>query len=208
MDEIKRRPGRPKGTEKRGEKKYMTNEQLRAFFRAVERDRRDDFMFNLMFFVGARVQEIANITCEDINGDSQQVTIKGLKGGTTRVYTMPDKLYKKYKRWMKDREKIKGAAMNPYLFITNKSQDNKPISRDMIQWLFRKYMQTAGLKGFYPHSLRHSIAIARARAGHNAVRIRNWLRQRDLKTAQNYVDMYGKEAQEDEREATEIYESL
>ena len=112
---------------------------------------------------------------------------------------------------MKERSKIKDSDKNPYLYITAHGYYDTGISRDGIQWLFRKYAKEAGLEvgsqnGFYPHSLRHTCAIQRVRAGHSAVRIQKWLRQKRLDSTLKYFDLVGKELREDESEAQAVFD--
>ncbi len=114
--------------------------------------------------------------------------------------------FQKYQRWLKERSKIEDSEKNPYLFITSHSVYDEGISRDGIQWLFKKYAKQAELEGFSAHSLRHTTAIQRVRAGHSAVRIQKWLRQKSLTSTLRYFDLAGKELQEDENEAQAVFD--
>jgi len=200
--------GRPEGTKKGGVIKYLSDEQLEAFMKEVRSSKRDDFLFGLMLYVGTRVAEIANLKLEDFNEESNQVVIRGVKSGNTRVYTMPGKLWKKYQRWLKERDKIKDSDKNPYVFITSHGTYDTGMSRDGIQYLFKEYAKKAGLNGFSAHSLRHTTAIQRVRAGHSAVRIQKWLRQKQLTSTLKYFDLAGKELQEDENEAQQVFDKF
>ena len=201
-----KKPGRPENTGKGGIIKYLNDDQLERFMKAVRPSQRDDLLFSLMFYVGARISEIANLRLKDVNIESRQVVIRGVKGGNTRVYTINGKLWKKYTRWVKERSKNEDSDKNPYLFITSHSVYDEGISRDGVQWLFKKYAKVAGLEGFSAHSLRHSTAIQRVRAGHSAVRIQKWLRQKQLTSTLKYFDLAGKELQEDENEAQQVFD--
>ena len=78
----KRKPGRPKlPTKLKGKRlrKYMTDDQLARFMKAIKQSIRDDFLFSLMLYVGARVVEIVNIELDDINEESNQIVIRGVK---------------------------------------------------------------------------------------------------------------------------------
>jgi len=201
-----KKPGRPVGTGKGGVIKYLNDDQLERFMKAARSSPRDDLLFSVMLYVGARVAEVASLKLDDVNIESRQVVIRGVKSGNTRVYTINGKLWKKYKRWLKERSKIEDSEKNPYLFITSHSVYDEGISRDGIQWLFKKYAKQAGLEGFSAHSLRHTTAIQRVRAGHSAVRIQKWLRQKSLTSTLRYFDLAGKELQEDENEAQEVFD--
>lgn len=200
--------GRPQGTGRNGQIKYLSDIQLEAFMKQVRQSKRDDFLFGLMLYVGARVAEIANLRLEDFNEESNQVVIRGVKSGNTRVYTMPGKLWKKYQRWIKERDKVEDADKNPFVFITSHGTYDSGMSRDGIQYLFKEYARKAGLEGFSAHSLRHTTAIQRVRAGHSAVRIQKWLRQKQLTSTLKYFDLAGKELAEDENEAQQVFDKF
>jgi site-specific recombinase XerD len=107
---------------------------------------------------------------------------------------------------MKERAKVKDAEKNPFLFITSHGIYDTGMSRDGIQFLFKEYVRKAGLGGFSAHSLRHTTAIQRVRAGHSAVRIQKWLRQKQLTSTLKYFDLAGKELAEDENEAQKVFD--
>ena len=135
--------GRPKGTGRNGQIKYLSDKQLEAFMKEAKQSKRDDFLFSLMLYVGARVAEIANLRLEDFNEESNQVVIRGVKSGNARVYTMPGKIWKKYQRWMKERANVKDSEKNSFMFITSHCTYDAGISRDGIQYLFKEYEKKA-----------------------------------------------------------------
>ncbi len=201
--------GRPKGTNKGGVIRYLNDDQLKNFMSVIRKSKRDDFLFSLMLYVGARVEEIANLKLEDINEESNQIVIRGVKSGNTRVYTLPGKLWKRYQRWLKQRTKMKDSNKNHFLFVTAHGYYDSGITLGGIQWLFKKYAERAGLNGsFSAHSLRHTCAIQRVRAGHSAVRIQKWLRHKRLDSTLKYFELAGKELREDEKEAQAVFDKF
>ena len=99
---------------KNGMKKYLNDSELHAFRSELEKgkNRRDIFAFNLMLFLGLRVQELCNIKLLDIDNNEQTITIRGLKSGRTRVYDIPGKLWRRYNACIKDRAYISTANHN------------------------------------------------------------------------------------------------
>jgi integrase len=180
--------GRPKGTEKVG-LKYLNESQLKQFFQAVDKsqDRRDQFLFRLILFLGLRVQEAANLKIEDINFDSYQLAVKGLKNGRSRVYDLNGRLWHKLEMWLKERKRIANGR-NPYLFPSNKYFD-EPATVQSLKNHFKIYAEKAGLNSdFSVHSLRHSCGIIHARQGESAISIMLWLRHRSVNSTQIYFE--------------------
>lgn len=205
MNEVKH-IGRPMGTTKEGVRKYLNDNELRAFMKVIKKSKRDDFLFSLMLFVGARVSEISQLKLADINPESNQIVIRGVKGGNVRWYTIPGKLWKKLERWLRQRKRIKYADKNPYILISKYSYYDSPMTEQAIKCQFKKYANLAGLNnGFSVHSLRHTAACLRVRKGHSAVRIQKWLRQKSITSVQQYFQLVGPELEEDEREAAETF---
>ena len=128
---------RPKGTKKGGIIKYLSDSQLNQFMKAIKKSRRDNFLFCLIFYCGLRVGEAVKIKLSEINHESNQIFIKGLKNGLSRYYTMPGKLWKKYQRWIKEREKIKDADKNPFLFISNHGYYDQPMTEQAVKYIFK-----------------------------------------------------------------------
>ena len=79
---------RPMNSKKPG-LRYLNEAQLKAFKRALAEHGsiRDRVMMGLTLYLGLRVQELVNIELSDIETYSQQITIRGLKGGRVRSYS-------------------------------------------------------------------------------------------------------------------------
>jgi integrase/recombinase XerD len=200
--------GRPKGTEKFGIK-FLTDSQCEAFMKATKKNKRDSFLFSLCLFVGARVSELTQIKHLDVNEGSFQIFIKAKKNGTSRYYTLPGQLWKKYKRWMRERKEMKDADRNPYLFITRQSLHDIPMSDQAMKNAFKKYAAAAKLdNGFSVHSLRHTCAVMRIAEGTHVVKVQKWLRHKSLTSTMIYLDIASPEMKLDEREAAATFDKF
>ena len=124
---------RPKGTEKNG-LKYLDQKQIKAFERVLEEGKnlRDELAMRVCFRFGLRVQELANLKLSDINFDSRQITVRGVKSGRTRTYDIDQELWDKLVKY-KNRNKI-----DDRLF---------PITVQSLKNIFKKYYE--GMTAFY-----------------------------------------------------------
>ena len=179
-------------TIKNGDKKYLNDSELHAFQVVIEKgkNRRDIFAFNLTLFLGLRVQELCNIKLLDIDNNEQTITIRGLKSGRVRTYDIPGKLWRRYKAWIKDRAYISTAKDNDYLFPARLYHDC-PLTAQAFKKLFKQYANKAELNIDYSiHSLRHSCAMIRVRAGSHPVAVQKWLRHRSLSSTEVYFEAF------------------
>ena len=166
---------RPRNTKKNG-LKFLDQDQIKAFEKALVEGKnlRDEVAMRLTFRFGLRVQELYNLKLSDLNFDSQQLTVEGLKNGRTRTYDIDAHLWNKITRYIKQ----------------NKIEDRLfPLSTQGLKFMFKRYAEKAGLPSDYSiHSLRHSIGIAMAQKGASAIYIMKWLRHRSVSSSQVYFE--------------------
>ena len=156
--------------------KYLNHEQLSSFLTALKRGKnlRDQVIFELMLYLGLRVSELLNIHSDDINFESREIVIQGLKGGRRRTYTqVNEKLMRKLKKYVR-------SVSDDRLF---------DISRQGVYKAFRRYVRSAQLSShFSPHSLRHTTAMLMVKKGQSPFEIMGWLRHRSILSAQVYFE--------------------
>jgi len=167
---------RPKGTKKNGWK-YLNEAQLRAFNLALKKhgSLRDQVMMGLTLYLGLRVSELINIKISDIEPESRQITVQGLKGGRRRSYAeIEEKLWSKLVRYIR-----KERATDKLFSVTDQAAKNA----------FKKYARLAGLNSdFSIHSLRHTCAMLKAKSGDSPIKIMLWLRHRSIQSTQRYFE--------------------
>lgn len=178
--------GRPQGTTKNSWK-YLSEKQLVSFFNQVrkEGDLRDDVMMSLTLYLGLRVQELVNLKIKDIEPESREITIQGMKSGRKRSYPdIDEKLWKKLCRWIK-----RLVPDEEFLFPSPKKIDG-PISAQAAKDLFKKYASKEGLSSdFSIHSLRHTCAMLKAKNNESPIKIMLWLRHRSVMSTQRYFEI-------------------
>jgi len=175
-----RKAGRPKGSGTNGRRRYLTDDEMSAFFKGAKAaGPKPDLLFLLAFKYAMRVGEIVNVRMTDINMAAKQITIKAEKGGLTRTYELFDDIMKKLKAWLRVRKE------SPWLF-PSRPDANKPASRISVQFAFYRIAERAGVKGHSVHSLRHTSASHVAKDG-NIIQVSRWLRQRRISSAEVYM---------------------
>lgn len=191
-------PGRPKGSKKNGWK-YLTERQLADLTGAIRREKnlRDGVMFGLTLYLGLRVQELVNIKLSDIEAESREITIQGIKSGRKRAYPdIEEKLWKKLQRWTR-----KLGKNETYLF-PSPAINGQPISTQAVKDLFKKYAAMVKLPGDYSiHSLRHTCAMLKAKDNDSPIKIMHWLRHKSVMSTQKYFErvVFEGEAEEAKR---------
>lgn len=141
--------------------KFLTKEQLRAFFQAIPKTNvRDRLLFNVMYLHALRRGEAAMLTLDDVRDGKIYVT--RLKGGKSLPYPM----YPTSLRLLRQYLAIRPDDDCPYLF-RGRRHCCAPLSGRTIAELFRRYATKAGLPPDlrHPHVLRHTLGTHVANAG-------------------------------------------
>lgn len=131
-------------------------------------------MLGILTSTGIRIQELLDLTWEDIDFKTQALRIHG-KGRKERiVYSLPEHL-----QVLQDL-----AAMKPQagrIFTIEQRE-----ARRMIFDALRPYSQAKQLS---PHAIRHTFATNAAVHGANVTMIGQTLGHKNLETSQKYIDM-------------------
>jgi integrase/recombinase XerD len=172
---------------------YFEYEELRAILRSVNRmtasGRRDYALLALMFNTGARVQEIVDLNCRDLQLQSPpQVTFLG-KGRKTRVCPL----------WPQTAKVLKVLISEQGLDIRSNApvfcnQRGERLTRFGIRYLIAKHCRAAALispslncKRLHPHSVRHSTAVFLLKSGVDLASISHWLGHASVTTTGRYA---------------------
>jgi integrase/recombinase XerD len=129
--------------------KYLTQDELKRFFTAIESPR-DKALFGVIYHYGLRVGEALMLTLDDVNFKNHRITIRRLKnglGGEKPLWRHTAKLLRAYLRERRD--------VGPYLFTGRKG----PLQKRQVQKLFNDYTKAAAIKERSVHALRHSMAV-------------------------------------------------
>lgn len=143
--------------------------------RAAERD---EITLHLGLYLGLRVSEMCEITCEDFDFVERQARINQGKGGKDRVVPIAKAAMPVLRDWAVGRTGL-------FLPTGRKKQFNPRSLHARMQRLGR----AAGLPWLHPHSLRHGCAGRLLSIGMDVRRIQKFLGHADLRTTMIYLDV-------------------
>lgn len=135
--------------------KYLTQDEPKRFFAAITSPR-DRAPFALIYHYGLRVDEATQLIIDDINLKEHCLRIRRLKNGVGGEKPLWRHTAKPLRAYMRVRNNA-----GPYLFTGREG----PLKKRMVQHLFQKYAEKAGITGRSIHALRHSIAVHLLEAG-------------------------------------------
>jgi site-specific recombinase XerD len=162
--------------------------------------RRDLALLSLMYDTGERVQEIADLSVQDVHLEAPY-TIKIMeKGQKTRIVPLMEEQIKILRSYVLETELILLQNRQHPLFFNNR---NEPLTRGGITHILLKYVHKAREcdtslipENISCHSLRHSKAMHLLQAGVNLIYIRDILRHVSIQTTEVYAKVDSKQKRE------------
>lgn len=166
--------------------KYLNEEETKKLLESPDvstrKGRRDQVLLSLLYDSGARVQELADLTINDIRLDTPaQVKLTG-KGRKTRSVPIMDKTANLLSRYIQE-EKLNTRNYNHPLFYNSQG---KKLTRQGIAYILNKYTVISGIDNISPHQMRHTKAMHLTEANINPIFIRDFLGHTDLKVTEIY----------------------
>jgi site-specific recombinase XerD len=167
---------------------------------STTKGRRDVALLSLMYDTGARVQEMVDLTVQDIHVNTPcSVRIMG-KGKKVRIVPLLEEQMKILRYYMEENSLMRSECRPYPLFFNNKKER---LTRGGITHIVQKYAQSARKKepDIIPvklscHSLRHSKAMHLLQAGVNLVYIRDILGHVSIQTTEIYARVDSKQKRE------------
>jgi site-specific recombinase XerD len=162
--------------------------------------RRDAALLSLMYDTGARVQEMADLTVQDVHIDTPcSVRIMG-KGQKVRIVPLLKEQMKILCYYMEENGLMRRECRPYPLFFNNRKEK---LTRGGITHILQKYAQSAKKEkpDIIPtklscHSLRHSKAMHLLQAGVNLIYIRDILGHVSIQTTEIYARIDSKQKRE------------
>lgn len=132
------------------------------------------FMIGLLSTTGIRIQEMLNLTWQDVNFEENSLRINGKGQKDRKVYTTAEVL-------------AEAKQAQKYCVLTNKMfWFSQRWARTIIWEALKPYSKAKQLS---PHAIRHTYATELAKQGENVTTIAKLLGHASIKTTQKYIDM-------------------
>jgi integrase len=136
----------------------LSDEQVRALVAACQgrsfRDRRDEALVRLMVETGLRAGEAVALTLDDVDLDAGMATIRRGKGGKGRRVAFGPQTTRALDRYLRLRRGHKLADSGRLWLADN----GRSFGYDGLRKALVGRAESAGIKGFHPHVLRHTAA--------------------------------------------------
>jgi integrase len=160
---------------------YLAHEELARLLSKIK-SHRDRAIFTTAYYHGLRASEVGRLNLVDWNPEGGRLRMRRVKGGDSFEYLVSDATRKALLAW----GKVRGGEPGP-LFPSRRG--SRPISRQTLHVLMRRYAELAGLprEKSHFHVLRHSIATHMVEAGIPMRQIQDWLGHRDLRSTEIYA---------------------
>lgn len=178
--------------------KYFTYDELNRLFKAIEINKnnekhnlRNEAIFKIAYYCALRSSEVGLITVQDFNSLKREMYCKRLKGSFNNTLRIEDKdilnTLKKY---------VKEYAPYHYMF---ESQEKKPISRQMLDRLMKKYCNIANIQDkskWHFHTLKHTRAVVLADMGLDIKEVQYWLGHKNVNNTLIYFQFTSSQQEE------------
>jgi integrase/recombinase XerD len=152
--------------------------------------RRDAALLSLLYDTGARVQELVDITIQDIQlNPPAQIWLTG-KGRKTRIVPLMSGTVNLLTQYMCEHRLDCAECINSPLFFNRRGEH---LSRFGVRYLLKKYTTGARksrpglLKNISPHTMRHSKAMHLLQAGNPPTVIQSILGHADIRSTDIYA---------------------
>ncbi|WP_019243130.1 MULTISPECIES: site-specific tyrosine recombinase/integron integrase [Bacillus] len=157
---------------------YLDKRQLAQLQELTKENSRDRAIVETLYATGVRISELLNIKQEDVKWDSRQIWIRKGKGTKERFVLFTFDCMERLKMYLAERD-----VHSKYLFS---NQRGGPISRSLIELLFRQYTKTLGFR-VTPHTMRHTFAAHLAEKGMDYSYIQELLGHANINSTRIYT---------------------
>lgn len=144
---------------------------------------RDRALLELLYATGMRVSELVHLNLGSVKLDQALVNCKG-KGSKQRIVPLGRTSVHTLREYLTIRHTFDPLGHSKYLFVSRRA---RPMTRQDVWRLLKKYAKKANLEKASPHSLRHSFATHLIGRGADSRSVQSLLGHSDISTTQIYT---------------------
>ena len=171
---------------------------LDLFFSVITK-KRDRAMFMLMLRCGLRVEEVANLSLDDIDYQYSQIVVRGGKGGKDRTTYFNSDAGSALAAYLR----VRPPTRELKIFLVEKgAYKGKPLSVRGIQKRMEYYAKKSNIQ-VTCHQLRHTMATQLLNNGADIVAIQELLGHSKIEQTMRYSKLSGLKARNDYYQAME-----
>lgn len=177
----------------------LTSEEILRIFDYLETQRsfRDKVIFEFFLDTGCRVNEVSNLTLDDIHIDEGWAKVFG-KGRREAIVPLGETLCKDLNSYI-TRFRLAPEDENG-LFVSSLAP-HKRMTRSGIMTLVKRVHKACDIKGKHgPHKLRHTMATEFIKNGGDVAVLRRILRHSNIIITQRYINLVQSDVQAAHRE--------
>jgi len=172
--------------------RHAKESELNLLF-AVITKKRDRALFMLMLRCGLRVDEVANLSLDDIDYMNNQIVVRRGKGAKDRVAYISNDAADALAAYLQVR---KPTRVRKIFQVEKGTHKGKPISVRGIQKRIEYYSKKSGVS-ISCHNLRHTMATQLLNAGADVVTIQELLGHSKIEQTMRYSKLSNMKAQHD-----------
>jgi integrase/recombinase XerD len=147
---------------------------------------RDKALLETLYATGSRASEVAGLRLADLFLDSCFCKCLG-KGNKQRVVPLGRPAVEALRAYLREQRPLLVRA-NPEAASVFVSRGGRPLTREMLWTLVKKYVRRAGLNPkVSPHTLRHSFATHLLAGGSDLRTVQELLGHANIRTTQHYT---------------------
>lgn len=162
--------------------KFFNQKELKNLFNAILNSNskyktRDLAIFRVTYCCGLRASEVGLINYSNYNKSIGELYCKRLKGSWNNTIRLDKETIKVLNKFIKENKFLSDEDL---LF---KSQEGKPISRQTLDVLIKKYCTAANIKNtnlHHFHTLKHSCGVHLAESGLDIKDLNFWLGHKNI----------------------------
>lgn len=169
----------------------FSEEQLGALLGAIDTSTPEGFRDHLLILIyidtACRLSEITNLKLDDVNLEERCLKIFG-KGQKERIAPFGATVQKLLWKYVSLYRPEPAIPRCDYAFL---SKDGRPLTKNRVEAIVRKYGQRAGIKGVRcsPHTLRHTACVMWIRNGGDIFSLQRITGHSSLEVLRGYINL-------------------